>query len=558
MVLHGDLWRGGAYDWSMASIEEIPPRLRPVVRLVPVPPRREGGFGGLGFLQRSLRAQTVVLFVLLVAFGASSWLITTRVSSVSDAAQAEQLGLITWRYDSVRAGLYAEELRNTLFKMNNALLAGDAPGAGAFQAEAESDIAGIETELSQISALPLTSDDQATIAQDARAFHTATAFARQFIAAGRHPDADAQTQIDGAFNTLRDGRAPVDDFIRGELKANHVVLDAGTALTNAVELVAGILSLAFLTTLAFYLFYLTLRPVNKLATVATVLAAGGSVAILPTRRRDELGQLTSALAAWQRSSQNLVDGLRDGSSRAAGSAAGLSTASEQLAAVTAEQTSATTATAASMAELARTSTTIADTLALVASQTIKTRENLELANVDTQASGSRAQALAARVHDIKGILELINQVADQTNLLALNAAIEAARAGEAGRGFAVVADEVRRLAERSKSSAAKIAAIMAGAEDESAATMAAMDRSATQMQQSLALLASVVEASGKVRLITEQQRSATEQVGEAIERITVGSRQVSDTARRISTAAASHATLASEMEEMSRSGTRRE
>ena len=114
------------------------------------------------------------------------------------------------------------------------------------------------------------------------------------------------------------------------------------------------------------------------------------------------------------------------------------------------------------------------------------------------------------------------------------------------------------MAERSKSSAAKIAAIMAGAEAESAATVAAMERSAAQMQQSLTLLASVVEASGRVQLITEQQRTATEQVGEAIVRITVGSRQVSNTARRISTAAASHATLALEMEEMSRNGTRRD
>jgi len=97
---------------------------------------------------------------------------------------------------------------------------------------------------------------------------------------------------------------------------------------------------------------------------------------------------------------------------------------------------------------------------------------------------------------------------------------------------------------------------MTGAEAESTATVMAMERSAAQMEQSLTLLASVVEASGQVKLITQQQRSATEQVGEAIVRITVGSRQVSDTARKISTAAASHALLASEMEEMSRNRTR--
>jgi methyl-accepting chemotaxis protein len=500
----------------------------------------------------------VVLFILMAAFAASALLITQAVVGAANAAQANQVGLITWRYDTVRASLFAEELRTDLAKMNNAQLNGDPPGAGAYQAEAQSEIAAIDTELSQISALKLPADDAANVARDGQAFRTLTTFASQFIAAGRHTDIEMLTQVDGAFNTWRYGRAPVDDYIEMDLKANQVVIDAGKATSKNVQLFSTILTVAFLATLAFYLFYLTLRPVNKLAKVATVLAAGRSVAIQPTRRRDELGQLTSALAAWQRSSQNLVDGLRDGSSRAAASASSLSSASEQLASATAQQTAATTETAASMDELARTSTTIADTLELVASQTIKTRENLELANVDTQASGSRAQALAARVHDITKILELINKVADQTNLLALNAAIEAARAGEAGLGFAVVADEVRRLAERSKSSAAKIAAIMAGAEAESTATVMAMERSAAQMHQSLALLASVVEASGHVKLITEQQRTATEQVGEAIVRITVGSRQVSDTARKISTAAASHATLASEMEEMSRSGTRRD
>jgi methyl-accepting chemotaxis protein len=292
--------------------------------------------------------------------------------------------------------------------------------------------------------------------------------------------------------------------------------------------------------------------VVRLAKAANKLAGGESVAIQPSRRRDEVGLLTSALAAWQRTSQGLVDGLRDGSSRAAAAASGLSTASEQLVAVTAQQMSATTETSSRMEELARTSTAIADTLAQVASQTIETRENLERAQVDTEASGSRAQALAARVHDINQILGLINEVADQTSLLALNAAIEAARAGEAGRGFAVVADEVRRLAERSKSSSAQIAQIMTGAEAESTATLQAMERSAQQMRHSLTLLANVVNASASVKLITQQQRTATEQVGEAMSRIAVGSRQMSDTAQKISSAAASNAALASEMETMSR------
>ena len=548
----------------MASPEEIRPRAlivpltrprSPALSLIKVPipaPRR----GWLNFARASLRTQTVGLFILILAFASISFLISGIVGRVSSDTQREQVALITWRYDTARLSLAAEALRTDLAKMNNSQLAADPQTAKLNQTQAETDISFIETEISMIAALNLPSDARAVTAQDAAAFHALTAFARQFIAAGPHTDNEMLTQVDGALNTWRTARAPVDSFINARIRDNQTLNDARMASVSNVTLAAGIGTAVLFVILAFYQFHLTLRPVVQLVDVATKLAAGEPATIKPTRRRDELGQLTSALAAWQRSSQTLVDGLREGSSKAAASAAGLSSASEQLAAATADQTSATTETSASVEELARTSTAIANTLGHVASQTIETRENLERAQIATQASGVRTLALAERVHDINQILALINEVADQTNLLALNAAIEAARAGDAGRGFAVVADEVRRLAERSKASSAKITAIIGGAEAESNATVLAMEQSAKQMQHGLTLLASVAEASDRVKLITQQQRTATEQVVEALGRITVGSRQVSDTAQEISTAAASHAALAFEMERMSRNGTR--
>jgi methyl-accepting chemotaxis protein len=548
----------------MASPEEIgPSALVPRIRRhpgagsptpVPIPTARRAGL--LLSALTSLRAQTVVLFVLILAFAAGAVVIAGSAGRASDYTQNEQVQLITWRYDTVRASLTAEELRTNLAKMNNAELEGNSKLATYYQVQSETGIAFIEAEVSLISALNLPSDAQ-VIANDAVTFRELTAFARRFIAAGRHSDAEMLAQVDGAINLWRTGRGPVDDIIQTRIQHNQSLNDARKAYVKDVTTVAGIGTAVLLMVLAFFQFQLTLRPVVRLVKVANKLANGEPAAIKPTLRRDELGQLTSALGAWQRSSQHLVDGLRDGSSRAAASASGLSSASEQLAAATAEQTSATTQTSASMEEVARTSTAIADTLANVASQAIETRDNLERAQVDTQASGTRSMALAARVHDINQILALINEVADQTNLLALNAAIEAARAGDAGRGFAVVADEVRRLAERSKSSAAKIASIIGGAEAESSATVMAMERTAKQMQQSLTLLASVVEASDHAKLITQQQRTATEQVVDALGRITVGSRQVSDTAQEISTAAAGNAALAFEMEKMSRNGTGR-
>jgi methyl-accepting chemotaxis protein len=195
-------------------------------------------------------------------------------------------------------------------------------------------------------------------------------------------------------------------------------------------------------------------------------------------------------------------------------------------------------------ELARASASIAETVDGVASQAAETSTNLEQAERDIAASSERTMTLADRVSKIGAILTLINEIADQTNLLALNAAIEAARAGERGRGFAVVAEEVRRLAERSKSSAAVITSIIEGVQGETNATVMAMEKGAKQMRTSLTLLSSVTDGTQVVRLTTQQQHSATSQMVDTMEQLSDVSRQVSDTAGQIAGAASALAILA--------------
>jgi methyl-accepting chemotaxis protein len=310
--------------------------------------------------------------------------------------------------------------------------------------------------------------------------------------------------------------------------------------TSLIQFVGALLFIAF----AAFLARLMTRPMTALSRAAERVESGDLGVRVTLRGGREMQRLAATFNAMIERLAAVLGRLRG---EVTDSAKKLSAAAEQLASATYEQTTAATATSASMEELARSSISIADSIDKVAVQAGEVRSNLELAQTDLRASGDRTLALAGRVNEIEGILALINDIADQTNLLALNAAIEAARAGEAGRGFAVVADEVRRLAERSKTASAQIAKLVEGAQAQSSETVMALEKGVKQMERGLAMMQAMTEVSGQVQQATQQQRSSTEQVVRAIEHIAEGSRSVAATAQEIASAAARQGALAAEL-----------
>jgi methyl-accepting chemotaxis protein len=159
-----------------------------------------------------------------------------------------------------------------------------------------------------------------------------------------------------------------------------------------------------------------------------------------------------------------------------------------------------------VAASAQESAAVADTGTQAVTRTIATMERIK---EQVEASAGKVQSLGQQSQEIGAILETINQIAEQTNLLALNAAIEAARAGEHGKGFAVVADEVRKLAERSAQATREIggliATVRAGMED----AVQAMENSSREVARGAA---ESQEASSALQQILQAARSVAMQV----------------------------------------------
>ncbi|MDT3309863.1 methyl-accepting chemotaxis protein [Pseudomonas sp. rhizo66] len=284
--------------------------------------------------------------------------------------------------------------------------------------------------------------------------------------------------------------------------------DAKTAATKAGEhydsAVTGIIIVAVIAALATVLLaWLLTRsivtPLNRAVLAAQTIADGNLSKTIEIDGKDEATQLLQALATMQSNLRKTIEQI-------AGSATQLGAAAEELSAVTEEASrglqqqnneieqaaTAVNEMTAAVEEVARNavSTSEASNQSTHAAregrdQVVKTVDAIQTMTHDVQNTAHMIEGLAAQGRDIGKVLDVIRAIAEQTNLLALNAAIEAARAGEAGRGFAVVADEVRALAHRTAQSTQEIEKMVAGIQNGTGEAVSSMQQSNQRTQTTL-------------------------------------------------------------------------
>ncbi len=345
---------------------------------------------------------------------------------------------------------------------------------------------------------------------------------------------------------------------------------------RAIAIVATLTAFLAAIGLGIILTNIIAKPLLHGVRISEAIAAGDmthKVDASAMNREDEIGQLMKSLDKMTGNLKGVINNITQASNQIASAAEELSSTSEQMSKGMQSQTTQTAQIASAMEEMSATvlevaknsqnaasSANEASTTAQKGGEVVsKTVDGMQKIASTVRESARTIGELGKSSDQIGEIVAVIDDIADQTNLLALNAAIEAARAGEQGRGFAVVADEVRKLAERTTKATKEIAQMIKSIQKETTGAVTAMEAGTKEVAEGVSLaneagesLKLIVDAVYKVNDMIRQIATAAEQQSAAAEQISRGVEEIASVTKE-TVAGSSQTTAASH--ELSRQAT---
>lgn len=365
---------------------------------------------------------------------------------------------------------------------------------------------------------------------------------------------EAQSQIDHHLTTLLKG---VEKMTEHAMET--VYHDEQEALQGMIIL--SIISVIFGLILGITLTRSITRPLRSAVSAAERLAQGDLTVQIDSTGRDETGQLLTAMKHMAGQLLDTVSHISSAAEQLSSATSGMSSITTDTAAHMESQKNNLNQTAAAVHEMSATVGEIAQSAQLAATSTssadMETKEGLKVIDNVNGVICSLSEDIANTKHaitrldeqtaNVGSILEVITDIADQTNLLALNAAIEAARAGEQGRGFAVVADEVRTLASRTQDSITTIQKLISALQQESANSVTAMEVGEKKLEESVEMarkastalitiehaVSSITEMNLQIASASEQQSVVAEQINSSVTEIHQASEDTNNGAQQI-------------------------
>ena len=392
-----------------------------------------------------------------------------------------------------------------------------------------------------------------------------------------------------AGNTIRDKVRPVqielisklDEMLDYFQKTNQEAALAAKQtyrMTQIVMIVLGAVAMLLGVAVAYFTTRSITTPLNTAVDLANKISKGDLTSRINVTGDDELGKLLHALGEMNLNLSNIISGVKDASNHVAKSSATLSGTAGQVGIRAETQVEQVMQVGAAMEEMAVSISEVAVGAGSVAEAAGKTQKiaregNRNIAkgvestrNIATsvETSSLTISELSQEIQKISDVARVIKEIADQTNLLALNAAIEAARAGEQGRGFAVVADEVRKLAERTSISTTNISDMVNSISIKTVAAVESMGQVQRDVKEGESfnmmtrdILSQIASSAEDVNTLaqdiasaTNEQKAATSETAISMEKISVITEENAASIREVGVAADTMAGTASELQRL--------